>query len=1066
MPHDYSEDRLVEQTAIMLFEDLGWEAIVAYDAETFGENGTLGRDNKRETILQQYTLGAFKKLNPNLPTEAYQQGLQKLLEYSSAKTLGDINYEKYEWLVHGIPIDFKNEKGDHVKEYKLRIFNFDQPQQNHFIAVRQLWVEGNFGHKRRPDIVGFVNGIPLLFVELKATHRNLETAYLHNLKDYKDTIPQLFHYNAFVILSNGIDSKIGSITSKYQHFHDWKRIQEDEEGIVSLETIIRGVCDKSRFVDLFENFILYDTKTMGSVVKLIARNHQFIGVNKAIENFRNKQQQFQAGNITQEELQKLGVFWHTQGSGKSYSMVFFCQKIHRKFVGNYSFLIVTDRNELDTQIYGTFSGVGIVPPTESGKKSAFSAKADSGTNLKQLLKEDKRYIFSLIHKFNFEEVCTTRSNLIVISDEAHRTQSGTYAINMRKALPNASFVGFTGTPLFKNDEITRRIFGDYISVYDFKRSVDDGATVPLYYENRGELLELKNPAITQQMRDAIAESEMDVDEEAKLEYLFSQEYPVLTSKLRLSKIAQDLVFHFCNRGYKGKAMYVAIDKITAVKMYNYITEAWQQYIQTVEKQIPLIEDDQEQITKQQYLNWVKETEICVVVSNEQNEVDKFRKWDLDILPHREKMSTRDLETEFKDDTHPFRIAIVCAMWITGFDVPSLSTLYIDKPLKAHTLMQTIARANRTHEGKNNGLIVDYIDTYQHLLDALAVYAVGGEENNDKEVIVKPSEELIIELEEAIAGLETYLNDELGFALSRIILADGLLKLKAIQDGEDVIYTNEETKKRFEVLSRLVFKKYLAVGFDASNLVDIRKKKEAIQALYDRIQRNAKQADVSSLMKKLQDIVDASIVSEPDTTNSDGNIIDISHLDFELIKKLYEKSSHKNTTVANLKEQVERRLLQMIKQNPSRIDFYTRYQEIINEYNTGKDRERLEQVFQELVKLVEGMNEEEQRIKREGLTEEEGAIFDLLLKPQLNEKDKNAIRKIAIELLEKLKQEPLQVENWADKNASASTIRNIINSYLFEYLPEPYSEVDVDEKTTTLFNYFRSSYVGGPQSIFI
>jgi type I restriction enzyme R subunit len=1067
MPYDYSEDILVEQTAIELLKELGWETVLAFDAETFGKDGMLGRNGKKEVVLQKFLFQALKDLNPDLPNEAYQQAIDKLIEYSSSKLLADINYEKYEWLTNGIPVDYRTNTGEQIKDYKLRVFDFDEAKNNHFIAVRQLWVEGNYGHKRRPDIIGFVNGIPLLFIELKATHRNLETAHIHNLKDYKDTIPQLFHCNAFVILSNGIDSKIGSITGKYEHFHDWKRIQENEEGIVSMETILRGVCDRTRFIDLFENYILYDTKTMGSVVKLIARNHQFIGVNLAIDNFRTKQLQHKEGIITQEESQKLGVFWHTQGSGKSYSMVFFCQKIHRKFTGNYSFLIVTDRNELDTQIYGTFSGVGVVPSTESGKKSTFSAKADSGSNLKQLLKEDKRYIFSLIHKFNFEDVCTERSNLIVISDEAHRTQAGTYAMNMRKALPHASFLGFTGTPLFKNDEITKRIFGEYISTYNFKRSVDDGATVPLYYENRGELLQLENPDITQQMRDAIAKADLDADEEAKLEYLFSKEYPVLTAKHRLQKIAHDLVQHFCKRGYKGKAMYVALDKVTAVKMYNHITEAWKNYVIKVEREITKLNDDQEQISRQQELNWIKETEICVVVSNEQNEVDKFKKWDLDILPHREKMVSRDLETDFKDEDHPFRIAIVCAMWITGFDVPSLSTLYIDKPLKAHTLMQTIARANRINEGKNNGLIVDYIDTYRHLLDALAVYAIGGgdDDNTGGEPIVKPSEELIIELEEAISSLENYMKEELGFDLDRIISTDGLLKLRAIQDGEDAIYVNEETKKRFEVQARLVFKKQLAVGFDAIGLTEIRKRKDAIQALYDRIQRNTKEADVSALMKTLQDIVDDSVVMELDTSYSNGNVIDISHLDFELIKRLYEKSAHKNTAVANLKEQIEKRLLQMIKQNPSRIDFYIRYQEIITEYNEGKDRERLEQVFQELVKLVEGLNGEEQRVKREGLTEEQGAIFDLLLKPQLNEKDKNKVRSIAIELLETLKNETLQVENWADKNATSSTIRKVISMYLFENLPEPYSEVDVDEKTQTLFYHLRNSYFGNGISIY-
>jgi type I restriction enzyme R subunit len=360
--------------------------------------------------------------------------------------------------------------------------------------------------------------------------------------------------------------------------------------------------------------------------------------------------------------------------------VFFCQKIHRKFTGSHTFLIVTDRNELDTQIYGTFSGVEAVPPIKAGGKD--SLKAGSGKHLKELLGAEHRYLFTLIHKFNFEEVITQRENIIVISDEAHRTQGGNLAMNLRNALPKASFMGFTGTPLFKDDELTKRIFGDYVSRYDFKRSVDDGATVPLYYENRGEYLKLNNPTISDRIRAVIdAESEeLESDQRSKIEQLFAKEYPILTAKKRLDAIAKDVVWHFCNRGYKGKAMYVALDKLTAVKMYDLITHQWKQYIEKMEKEVAGGKyGDQEVLEKSRELQWIKETEICVVVSSEQNEIQKFRKWELDIEPHREKMNTQDLEKRFKEENDPFRLVIVCAMWITGFDVPTLSTLYLDKP---------------------------------------------------------------------------------------------------------------------------------------------------------------------------------------------------------------------------------------------------------------------------------------------------------------------------------------------------------------------------------------------------
>ena len=680
MTWEYSEDNLIEQTAIDLFlNKLDWRTVLAYNKESFGEGSTLGRLNKKEVIIKRIFFEKLKEFNPRLPQKAYEEAYTKITEESSIKSLAEINFEKHQLLRDGIPIDFINEKGEQIKNKTLKVFDFEEAGNNDFLAVRQLRIQGKSNRERRPDIIGFVNGIPLVFIELKAAHRKLENAYNDNFTDYRDVIPKLFYYNAFVILSNGIESRIGSVTGKYQHFHEWKRITEEDEGIVALDRIIIGVCEKQRLLDLFENFILFDN-SLGKVLKLIARNHQYIGVNKAIENIKHKEQLCKLGKISLEEKQKLGVFWHTQGSGKSYSMVFMSQKIHRKFTGSYTFLIVTDRNELDTQIYGTFSGVGAIPQIKAGAKN--SLKANSGRHLKDLLGSEHRYLFTLIHKFNFEEEITQRDNIIVISDEAHRTQGGQLAMNLRNALPNASFIGFTGTPLFKDDELTRRIFGDYVSRYDFKRSVDDGATVPLYYENRGEYLGLKNPVINEQIR-AVIDSEgedLDSDQRSRVEQLFAREYPILTAKKRLEAIAKDVVWHFCNRGYKGKGMFIALDKITAVRMYDFISHYWNLQIEQLENEIKRARyGDQEMLEKSRELQWIKETEICVVISSEQNEIQKFRQWDLDIEPHREKMNTQDLETRFKSEDDPFRFVIVCAMWITGFDVPTLSSLYLDKP---------------------------------------------------------------------------------------------------------------------------------------------------------------------------------------------------------------------------------------------------------------------------------------------------------------------------------------------------------------------------------------------------
>ncbi|MEO6230874.1 MAG: type I restriction endonuclease subunit R [Ferruginibacter sp.] len=1084
MTWEYSEDNLIEQTAIdLFFNQLGWDTLLAYNKEGFGEGSSLGRLSKKEVVLKRIFFEKLKTFNPGLPEKAYEEAYVKLTEESITKSLAEINIEKYQLLRSGISVDFINEKGQQVKNKTLKVFDFDNAEENNFLAVRQLWLQGKSNRERRPDIIGFVNGIPLLFIELKAAHRKLENAYNDNFTDYKDVIPKLFYYNAFVLLSNGIESRIGSVTGRYQHFHEWKRITEEDEGIVALDRIIVGVCEKKRFLDLFENFILFDN-SLGKVVKLIARNHQFIGVNKAIENIQHKEQLYKLGKISFEEKQKLGVFWHTQGSGKSYSMVFFCQKIHHKFTGSYTFLIVTDRNELDTQIYGTFSGIGAVPQVKSGSKD--SLKANSGKHLRELLSSEHRYLFTLIHKFNFEEEITKRDNIIVISDEAHRTQGGNLAMNLRNALPNASFIGFTGTPLFKDDEITKRIFGDYVSRYDFKRSVDDGATVPLYYENRGEYLGLKNPVINEQIRAVIdAESEdLDSDQRSRVQQLFAREYPILTARKRLDAIARDAVWHFCNRGYKGKGMFIALDKLTAVRMYDLIMHHWKLTVDQLEKEVAKGKyGDQEFLEKNRELKWIKETEICVVVSPEQNEIQKFQKWDLDIEPHREKMNSEDLETRFKEEDDPFRFVIVCAMWITGFDVPTLSTLYLDKPLKSHTLMQAIARANRISEGKNNGLIVDYIETYTALLDALAIYGASGDEGEKPEPPVKPKEELIKQLEEAIEAGKIFLLDEVNFDLQELIKADGLHKLAAIEKAVNAVYTNDETKRKFQILAREVFKKYKALQPDKV-LNQYATRKNAIDVIYTAIEDNIESADVSEIMKKIQQVVDESIetmAEEPTSeiiilqndeggeTNANGQnkVVDLSGLNFQMLEKYFLKIKNKNTAVQSLKGKIEKHLKQMVERNPLTVDYYKRYQEIIEEYNRGKNDVIIKETFRKLIELVNSYSEEEADSKREGLTEEQKAIFDILrFGKKLEEKEKNEIKKISVTLLEELKQDKLKIEQWSEKTETIAAVYTFVNNKLFTLLPYPtYQTDDIDLRTNLVYEHLKHRYFGGGMSIY-
>jgi len=689
------------------------------------------------------------------------------------------------------------------------------------------------------------------------------------------------------------------------------------------------------------------------------------------------------------------------------------------------------------------------------------------------LSSEHRYLFTLIHKFNFEEEITKRDNIIVISDEAHRTQGGNLAMNLRNALPNASFIGFTGTPLFKDDEITKRIFGDYVSRYDFKRSVDDGATVPLYYENRGEYLKLDNPRINEEIRGLLENEDLESDQRSKVEQLIGRDYPILTAQPRLDAIAKDVVWHFCNRGYKGKGMFIALDKLTAVKMYDLITHHWKVTVEDLEKEVAKGKyGDQELLEKSRELQWIKETEVCVVVSSEQNEIQKFRKWNLDIEPHREKMNDQDLETRFKEENDPFRFVIVCAMWITGFDVPTLSTLYIDKPLKSHTLMQAIARANRISEGKNNGLIVDYIETYKALLEALATYGAGGGDGGgsgggETEPPVKPKEELIKLLEEALTVTETFLKEEVNFDLQEIINSEGLHKLAAIEKSLNAVYTNDETKSKFLVIAREVFKKYKALQPDKV-LYTYAPRKNAIDAIYKAIEGNVESADVSSIMRKIQDVVDASIdnmVSEP--ANNDGKIIDLSGLNFTLLEELFSRTKNKHTAIQSLKDKIEKQLKRMVERNPLNVDFYKRYQEIIDEYNSSKDEIVIQETFRKLIELVKSYTEEEASTKREGLTDEQKAIFDILrFGKNLEEKDKKEIKKISIELLEELKKDKLQVEQWSEKSVTAAAVYNTVNQTLFLSLPFPvFQSEEIDLRTNLVYEHLRHQYYGGGVSVY-
>lgn len=1064
MSYEYSEDGLIEQATQDVLDELGWKVVTAWQNESFGEDGLLGRENKSEVILKRYLLQALEKLNPNLPKTVYEQAIEQISQKIADKTLGRINKEKNDLLKNGVPVSFTNDKGELVKK-KLKVFNFKEYADNHFLAVRQLEVVGEL-YNRRPDVVGFVNGIPLVFFELKAHHTDLQNAYTDNLKDYKDTIPHIFHNNAFVILSNGTDAKVGTVTSPYKFFLDWKRIEEDEEGVVSLDTMLRGTCAPHRLMDLFENFLLFD-ESRGDVVKLMAKNHQYIGVNKVLENVKNI-----------EDLKgKLGVYWHTQGSGKSYSMVFLCEKIHRKFGGAYTFLIAVDRTELENQLYDTFSGVGVVNDKHvvAGKKSGITGRE----HLRELLSENHRYVFTLIHKFSIDPekeseypLITDRKNIIVISDEAHRTQGGSYARNMRfHGLPNASYLGFTGTPIIKDEEeLTKNIFGEYVSVYDFKRAIEDEATLPLRYINKGEKLDIENPALDERMAEILEDENLDEDQQKKLAYLFQKNYPILTSEPRLDAIAKDLVWHFNERGYQGKAMYVALDKPTAVRMHKLVMKYWPDYLKELEGRIKNAADQQEAQELQRKYDKVAETEVCVVVSGEQNEVDKFRKMDLDIEVHRKKMVERNLEKEFKDEDNPFRFAIVCAMWITGFDAPCVSTVYLDKPIKGHTLMQTIARANRVYDDeKENGLIVDYGNVYEQLEKAYSIYGEGTKGQGSGKGEGKPVEQLAElegELKKAIQEVKDYLKS-VNFNLTDLKNAKPMEKIGKLKEAADCVCLNETTRTSFEIMARNVFRKYKAL-YPEEQIKPHIKDFNAIEAIYNLLNQNVKTADVTEIMMELQSVVsDSVVVKENEVADKKGVYVDLSTLDFDKLKAAFAKTPRKNTLTYNLQQAIEKKLQQMLKENPLRLEFYERYKEIIADYNAGKTLENTVKAFENLNDFIKDLTVEEQRAVRENLEDQEAlAIFDLLREgKELEGKELKQVKKVARETLDKLKAEKLKIERWRESRQITAQVKGMIYDNLL-WLPEDaYTDEDVSLKTVSVYQHIYSNYYGGGKSVY-
>lgn len=1065
MPNTISEDD-IEQAIVQQLQILyGYDSMNCYTVDPADLNDGSGRRDKREVILRGPLKEAAIALNPKLPEAAIDRALDELCDRRLALSLVNANRELDGLIRDGVRVEFKDAQG-RQRTGRVKVIDFDHPDssKNQFLVVTQLWIQSTGAAAkagfRRPDILLYLNGLPLVFIELKNSNIKLRNAYDDNLTNYKTDIPQLFLTNALCVLSNGIETRLGSLTASWEHFFHWLRPDDEKEKIkreqireqgTSVERFLAGLCPKAKLLDYIENFILCHKQTQ----KIIAQNHQFIGVNRGYETFLKRD----------ENSGKLGVFWHTQGSGKSFSMIFYARKILRKLEGNYSFVIVTDREDLDRQIYQTFLN------TETVRKADAAQPKDSD-QMRKFLGENKRMVFTLIQKFRWPKgqaypVLSERDDIIVIIDEAHRTQYQSLAENMRAGLPNAQYLAFTGTPLLGKDRKTNAWFGDYVSEYNFSQSMDDGATVPLYYTKRVPQMHNQNEDLSEEFYEILESENLDPAQQEKLERKFATEMEVIKRDDRLDAIAADIVYHFPRRGYLGKGMVVALDKFTAVKMNEKVSRLWKEEIKNLLARIGKTSDESEKRRLKSRLDYMRKVEMAVVISEENGEEEKFKQKGLDVTPHRKRMNEldahgHDLEYNFKDPDHPLQLVFVCAMWLTGFDAPTVSTLYLDKPQKDHTLMQTIARANRVSSHKINGIekscgeVIDYYGVFKRLKKAIKDYGEGTEDTDD--LPVKDKENLFRLLDEAIEQAVLFCSTK-GIHIQKALDSEDVFeKIGIFSEWADRLLYKDEWRKNFCVLENTISTLYEAskpeiLGKPITRTIAVfQYLRGVLDSIIDR-------QDIDEAMRKINDLLDQSLVVANSKAREEsvyriaqaGKTWDLSKVDFDKLREEFKKATYKNIEIADMRAFLEQKLSLMLQKNRTRRDFAERLQEIIDRYNSGSNS--VDSDFKALVEFAESLREEDERHIRLGLTEDELEIYDLLSKDKMTQQEEQTVRLAAKKLLSRLTEESpkLLVQDWFKNSQTRLKVREQLAEVLDQCLPhESYDKTLFSEKCEKLY----------------
>lgn len=1005
-----NEDQ-VEQLAVEWFKELGYDYLLGY--EIAPDSSDPQRANYQEVILSHRLQTALTKLNPTLPTTAIDEAMH-LLKKPQHATLIQNNRAFHQMLLQGISVEIKN--GDEARGEVVKLIDFHDVNANDFLVVNQYTIKGTKGN-RRPDLVVFINGLPISVLELKNpadTNADIFKAY-NQLQTYKDEIEDLFVYNEALVISDGINARIGSLTATDERYMYWRTIKDENDKPLleyELDTLIKGFFDKEHILDYIQSFVLFEDDGK-NIIKKIAGYHQFHAVREAIRS---------VVEASTGGTKRGGVVWHTQGSGKSISMACFAGKLTKQpEMKNPTLLIVTDRNDLDGQLYATFSSAKMLLGQEP-------IQVDSVSDLREILKDKPSggIIFTTIQKFALQKdesrfpILSDRDNIVVIADEAHRSQYGFdamldsetgqfkygYAQHLRDAVPNATFIGFTGTPIESADKDTRSVFGDYISIYDIEDAVKDGATVPIYYESRLAKLDLDAEVLKEIDADV---GELVVDEELNDKEKFKSKWSALEklvgSEPRIQQIAKDLVEHFEDRvaTIDGKGMIVAMSRQIAVDLYDAIVALRPQWHD---------EDPAKGAIK-------------IIMTGSASDETKLQKHIYS------KQTKKDLERRIKDPDDELKLVIVRDMWLTGFDAPSLHTMYIDKPMKSHNLMQAIARVNRVFKGKNGGLVVDYIGIANELKAALKTYTGANGKGSGTVDVAEAFAEMLKRLD-IVSNMYHGFDYEEYPTKAHMLLAPAANHILGLEDG----------KKRYldEVLA-------LTKAFSLCGTLDEAKEHKEEIAFFQAVKAVIQKVGVVTGKKKdtngaIKQIIDNALISEGvedifslvglEKPNigilSDEFLEDIAHM------------KHKNLAV----ELLEKLLSDQIKaQNRTNVvqekKFSDRLKATLSQYHNRAIETA--KVIEELIQMAKDIAEAAKHGADLGLNFDELAFYDALAENEsaLREMGDEILKQIAQELTSKLRSS-VSVD-WQRRESVRAKMRNIIRMILkrFKYPPDKTAE---------------------------